>query len=258
MNRLSPLSILALALLACGVARAQSEDPEPPAAAATGARCVDAVLRKVQCSNPDDICKLLGARDPQAGSNLDAVFDFREQELGDGSKSYVFAHKPGADAYSYVPNFHFARVGDRLELIFDGKGVPTTYLTDRPKVNKHFQLERVMRADIPGMYKKRDVERWFWNGKEYALAFTRRTVEGSRDSKQNATTTDWDSKAQEVYKKSSTSWSHTVVAGDTLSRISAKYGVPIDEIMRQNDVANVASLRLGQTIRYDGWKVTAK
>ena len=257
MNRHSSVAPIVLSLLLAAICRA-----EPPASesssGAPGVRCVDVVLRKAQCSNPDEICLLLGARDPQAGSNLDAVFDFRKQDLGDGTEAYVFSHKPGADAYSYLPNFHFLRQGDKLELFFDGRGVPATYLTDRPRVNKRYQIERVSRADIPGMYKKRETERWFWTGKEYALAFTRLTVEGARDSKQNGTTTDWKAGAQEAYKKASTSWSYKIVAGDTLSKIAGKYGVPTDEIMRQNDIKNAGSLRLGETIHYDGWKVTAR
>src|ERR1041385_8982313 len=87
-----------------------------PAAAAT---CAEAVAGKVECSNPDEVCKLLlGDRDPNEGV-----------ELGDGGKGYVFAQRAGRDAYSVVPNYHFAKSGDRLELYFDGHGVPASYLT---------------------------------------------------------------------------------------------------------------------------------
>lgn len=257
MNRHSRVAAIVLSLLLAGVCRARSQESQE-SGGAPGVRCVDVVLRKARCSNPDEICRLLGARDPQAGSNLDAVFDFRIQDLGDGTEAFVFSHKPGADAYSYLPNFHFVRLGEKLELLFDGRGLPTAYLTDRPRVNKRYQLERVSRADIPGMYKKREAERWFWTGEEYALAFTRLTVEGAKDAKQNGTTTDWKPEAQEVYKKASASWSYKVASGDTLGRIAGKYGVSTDEIMRQNDIRNAGSLRLGQTIRYDGWKVTAR
>jgi len=235
-------------------AAAVADEPQ----AGPGASCIDAVLRKVQCSNPDEVCRILApGRDPRSGSNLEAVFDFRTQDLGDGTEAYVFSHRPGKDAYVYLPNFHFLRSGDKLVLFFDGRGVPASYLTDRPKLNGRYQIERVSRADT-GLYRKREAERWFWNGNQYALAFTRLTMEQAKDPKLNGVTTTWNGDAQEAYRQASQSWTHTVVAGDTLGAISKKFGVPADEIMRQNDIRNAGSLRLGQQIRYEGWKVTAR
>src|SRR5262245_66657296 len=105
---------LLLSLLAIDFRRAVAAD-EPQAG--PGASCIDAVLGKVQCANPDEVCRLLApGRDPREGSNVDAIFDFRKQDLGDGTEAYVFAHKPGKDAYVYLPNFHFLRSGDRLKL----------------------------------------------------------------------------------------------------------------------------------------------
>ena len=231
-------------------------------AAAAAATCAEAVVGKVQCSNAAEVCKLLlGERDPDEGVNFDGMFEFRVQELGDGAKGYVFAKPAGGDAYSVAPNFHFTLSGDRLELYFDGRGVPGSYLTDRPKVNGRFQIERVSRADIPGIYKNREAERWFWTGKEYAKAFTRRTVEQAKDSKLNGTETVWEKGAEAAFrnaKGSGGNWTHTVVAGDTLGGIAGKYGVSMDEIMRQNDIRSAASLRLGQKIRYEGWRINAR
>ncbi len=231
-------------------------------ASAAPATCAEAVVAKVPCSNAEEVCRqLVGDRDPNEGVDLDGMFEFRVQDLGDGTKGYVFMQRAGRDAYSVVPNFHFAKSGERLELYFDGHGVPASYLTDRPKVNGRFQIERLSRADIPGIYKKRDAERWFWNGSEYAKAFTRRTVEQAKDPKLNGTTTSWEPGAEAEYrnaKGSGGSWTHTVAAGDTLGAIASKHGVSIDEIMRQNDVKSAGSLRLGQQIRYEGWKLNAR
>jgi LysM domain len=246
--------LLSLCTVVAVAPRAAGDEPQ----AGPGASCIDAVLAKVQCANPDEVCRILApGRDPRSGSNVDAIFDFRTQDLGDGTQAYVFSHKPGKDAYVYLPNFHFLRNGDRLALFLDGKGVPVTYLVDRPKLNGRYQLERVSRADT-GLYRKREEERWFWNGSEYAVAFTRLTMEKAKDPKLNGVTTTWNGDAQEAYRKASKSWTHTVVAGDTLGAIAKKYGVSIDEIMRQNDIRNAAGLRLGQQIRYEGWKVTAR
>ncbi len=253
--RIRPTARVALLVLVLGAPPGIGAD-EPQAG--PGASCIDAVLRKVQCSNPDEVCRTLApGRDPRSGSNLEEVFDFRTQDLGDGTEGYVFSHRPGKDAYVYLPNFHFLRSGDKLALFFDGHGVPATYLTDRPKLNGRYQIERVSRADT-GLYRKREAERWFWNGHEYVLAFTRLAMEQAKDPKLNGVTTTWNGDAQEAYRKASTSWTHIVVAGDTLGAISKKFGVPADEIMRQNDIRNAAALRLGQQIRYEGWKVTAR
>ena len=224
--------------------------------------CADAVSSKVQCSNADEVCRhLMGERDPGEGVDFDGIFEFRVQELGDGTKGYVFAQRAGRDAYSVVPNFHFAMSGEQCELYLDGRGVLATYLTDRPKVNGRFQIERTSRADIPGIYKKRESERWFWTGSEYAKAFTRRTVEQAKDAKLNGTETVWEQGAEDAFrnaKGSGGSWTHTVVAGDTLGAIASKHGVSLEELMRQNDIRSAASLRLGQKIRYEGWKINAR
>jgi hypothetical protein len=67
-------------------ARAAAMADEPQAG--PGASCIDAVLRKVQCANPDEVCRVLApGRDPRSGSNLEGVFDFRTQGLGDGTEA---------------------------------------------------------------------------------------------------------------------------------------------------------------------------
>jgi hypothetical protein len=233
------------------------------AAPVRAATCIEAVLAKVECSNPDEVCRtILGpGRSPKESLDFESIFDFRVQELGDGTKGYVFAHRAGSDAYALVPNFHFAEKGGALVLSFDGKGLPSTYLTDRPRVNGRWQIERVRRADIPDLYRKREAERWFWTGSEYARAFSRVTVEQAKNPKENGVTTTWDPAAEAAYRTSGGSggsWTHTVVAGDTLGAIAKKHGVSVDEIMRQNDLRSAASLRLGQQIRYEGWKVSAR
>jgi LysM domain-containing protein len=249
------VTVLAV-LLAAGVARSEDEPRVP------GTSCVDAVLARVQCTNPEDVCRqILTGRDPHESIAFDSMFEVRQQDLGDGTIGYVFSRRGAGDAYALVPNFHFAPSGGALVLYFDGHGVPATYLTDRGKVNGRYQIERVTRADIPGLYKKRDAERWFWTGGEYAKAFTRLTIEQAKDPKLNGTTTTWDPAGEQAYRNAGGaggSWTHTVVAGDTLGAISAKHGVSIDEIMRQNDIRSAGSLRIGQKIRYEGWKVNAR
>jgi hypothetical protein len=240
-----------------GSARAGRSGESSPASG-TGS-CVDFVTANVQCANPEEACRLLlGDRDPHAGSNVDRIFDFRAQDLGDGTKAYVFAHRPGKDQYSFVPSYHFVRDGEKLVLVFDGRGLPTAYLTDHPKVNGRYQIERTSRADIAGLYRKREEERWFWTGREYAKAFSRMTVEQAKDPKLNGVTMTWNREVEELYRNAGRSWTHVVSRGDTLGGIAKRFGVTVEEIERQNDVRNAGSLRVGQQLRYESWKTYAR
>jgi hypothetical protein len=252
--RPSGIFIVTIFLASAGAGRPGESSP-----ASGSSSCVDFVVGNVQCANPEEACRLLlGDRDPHAGSNVDRIFDFRTQDLGDGTKAYVFAHRPGRDAYAFVPSFHFVRDGEKLALVFDGRGLPTTYLTDHPKVNGRYQIERTSRADIAGLYRKREEERWFWTGHEYAKAFSRVTIEQAKDPKLNGVTTSWNPETEELYRKAGRSWTHVVGSGDTLGAIAKRFGVPVEEIERQNDIRNAASLRIGQQLRFESWKTYAR
>ena len=221
--------------------------------------CVNAVQAIVRCSNPEEVCqRMLGGLDAYAGSTFSQLFESRSQDLGDGTEAYVFAQRPGSDPYAYVPSFHFVREGERLAILFDGQGRPSSYATGRPKVNGRYQIERTSTADIPGLYRKREVETWFWTGKEYARAFSKVTMDGSPDPKLNGTQILWSPDTQDLYQRSGASWTYRVQSGDTLSGIAKKLGVSVDEILRQNDIRNAQSLRLGQLLRYEEWKVNAR
>jgi len=240
-------------VLAAGPAAAEEESTSPSGS------CLEEVRERVACSNPDEVCRLLlKGRNPKSGADLDQIFEFKRQDLGDGTEAYVFAHRPGGDAYAYLPSYHFERRGNRLELYFDGGGLPVRYATDRPKVGGRFQIERVSVADIPGLYRKREVEVWFWSGNEYVRAFSRVAIEGASDKKLNGTTLVWNRDTEERYKAAAPSWTYTVKSGDTLSAIARRHGVSTEEIRVQNGIRDAGSLRLGQVIRYEGWKVNAR
>ncbi|MGH7857823.1 MAG: LysM peptidoglycan-binding domain-containing protein [Candidatus Binatia bacterium] len=227
--------------------------------AAPAGSCVDAILRRVPCSNPDEVCRqLLKGREAGSGATIESLFEFRTQDLGDGTEAYVFTHRSGADTYAYVTDLHFVKQGDRLVLLFDGDGVAATYATDRPRVKGRYQLERKTVADIPGLYRKREVETWFWTGEKYAKAYSRMTIDSAKDPSLNGSQIVWDRELEQVYKSASPSWTYTVKAGDTLSAIGKRFGASSEEIMRQNGVRSAGSLRIGQTLRYEGWKVNAR
>jgi hypothetical protein len=229
------------------------------ALAAGGGSCVDAVLARVAVSNPDEACRQVGERrDPRAPSNFSQRFDVSVQDLGDGTPVYVIQGRRGADPYAYVPSFHFVAAGGRLQLVFDAKGAPSSYVTDRPKVNGRWQIERVLEANIPSLYRKREVETWFWEGGQYVKAFSRVHVEGAQDAKRNGTRLVWNPATREAYQEAGDRWTYTVQSGDTLSGIARKKGVSSAEIARQNGVRDAGSLRIGQVLRYASWEVYAR
>jgi len=254
-KRLARTLVAFVLLVSFSSARAAESPPD----AGTGNSCVAFVLRSVRASNPEDVCRLLiGNRDPHGGSNVDRLFEFRTQDLGDGTPAYVFAHRPGKDAYAYVPSFHFVRDGEKLVLVFDGGGLPTSYLTDHPKVNGRYQIERASRADIANLYRKREDERWFWTGREYSKAFSRVTIEQAKDPKLNGVTVTWNPAAEEIYRKAGRSWTHVVRPGDTLGGIAKRYGVTVDELARQNGIASATGLQVGRELRFDSWKTYSR
>ena len=244
---------LRIATVACALATtALGAEASRPARASS---CVEELLSRVTVSNPEAVCRIAGERrDPRARSNFAQRFDLRMEDLGDGTPVYVLEGRRNEDPYAYVPNFHFAKSGGALELVYDGKGVPSTYAKHRPKVNRRYQIERVLRADIPGLYRKREVETWFWNGSEYAKAFSRVTIEGASDAKLNGTRLVWNPVMKEAYQQVGEPWTYTVQPGDTLSGISRKKGVSTTEIARQNGIRNAGSLRVGQVLRYESWE----
>ena len=47
-------------------------------------------------------------------------------------------------------------------------------------------------------------------------------------------------------------WTYTVVAGDTLSEIGMRFGVPYLEIARLNNITNPDKIRVGQRLLMPG------
>lgn len=226
-----------------------------------GSDCAAVIRAKVECSNADEICTLLLAQAaPGTGGNLDGVYDFETMDLGDGTTGYVFRYKTSGDPLAVQPNYTFVLDGGRLAVAFDGQGSPARYAKTRSKVNGRWQVERVVEANVPGLYRKREVETWFWpgSGTAYVRAFTRVTIEGAADPKLNGTKMLWNADAEEPYRKAGTSWTYTVKAGDTLGAIARKQRVSADEILRQNGIGSGATLRIGQALRYESWKVNAR
>lgn len=240
-------------LLFCAAGRAGAE--------AIGSDCAAVIRAKVECSNAEEICGLLLSQAaPGTGGNLDGVYDFETIDLGDGTVAYSFRYKTSGDPLAVQPNYHFVLDGGALALAFDGQGSPARFAKTRAKVNGRWQIERIVEANVPGLYRKREVETWFWPGKgsAYARAFTRVTIEQAADPKLNGTKMMWNPETEEAYRSAGTSWTYTVKAGDTLGAIARKQRVSADEILRQNGNLNATALRIGQALRYESWKVNAR
>jgi hypothetical protein len=226
----------------------------------TGASaCAESIRGRLGGADPGDVCTvLLAGSGVGAAANVDLLFDVETQDLGDGGEALVFRRKAGGDALSSRPSFHFVREGDRWALAFDARGADARYATDRPKVNRRYQIERVVEANVPGLYRKREVETWFWNGSSYARAFTRVSIQGAKEAKLNGDKMLWNPETEETYRGAGVSWTYEVKPGDTLSTISKKQGVGAAELSRQNGITATTTLRIGQKLRYESWKVNAR
>lgn len=253
-------TILIAALVALGTLPLRAEE-DPPPSGGSGTDCAAVLRAKVPAANADDVCRLLLTQAaPGTGGNLDGVYDFETRDLGDGETAYVFRFKTSGDPLAVQPNYHFVARGGELVLAFDGQGSPARYATDRTKVNGKWQIERVVEANVPGLYRKREVETWFWSPEAgtYQRAFTRVTIAGASEAKLNGTKMLWNAETEEAYRSAGTSWTYTVSAGDTLGAIARRKGTPASEIARQNGIGESSTLRIGQKLRYDSWKVNIR
>ena len=246
-----PLRIIVAILLLARIAVAQTE---------TGAdACAESIRGRLGGADPGEVCKvLLAGSGVGAAANVDLLFDVETQDLGDGEEALVFRRKAGGDALSARPSFHFVRSGDGWTLAFDAQGADARYATDRPKVNRRYQLERIVEANVPGLYRKREVETWFWDGSRYARAYTRVSISGAKDAKLNGAKMLWNPETEEAYRGAGVSWTYEVKAGDTLSTISQKKGVASAELVRQNGITGTTTLQIGQKLKYESWKVNAR
>ena len=231
-----------------------------PALADDGASaCAESVRFRLGGADPTDVCAvLLTGSGVGAAANVDLLFDVETQDLGDGNDAVVFRRKAGGDALSSRPSFHFVRADDGWTLAFDGKGADARYATDRPKVNRRYQIERIVEANVPGLYRKREVETWFWSGSKYARAFTRVSIQGAKEAKLNGDKLLWNSETEEAYRNAGVSWTYEVKGGDTLSTISGRQKVSAAELARQNGINATTTLRIGQKLRFESWKVNAR
>ncbi|MGH7806194.1 MAG: LysM peptidoglycan-binding domain-containing protein [Candidatus Binatia bacterium] len=230
------------------------------AIAETGASaCAESVRGRLGGADPGEVCAvLLAGSGVGAAANVDLLFDVETQDLGDGDEALVFRRKSGGDALSARPSFHFVRDGERWALAFDGQGADARYATNRPKVNRRYQIERVVEANVPGLYRKREVETWFWNGSAYARAFTRVSIQAAKDAQLNGDKMHWNPETEEAYRKAGVSWTYEVKGGDTLSTISKRQAVPSAELARQNGIGATTTLRIGQKLKYESWRVNAR
>jgi hypothetical protein len=246
-----PLRIIVAVLLLARIAVAETE---------TGASaCAESIRGRLGGADPAEVCKvLLAGSGVGAAANVDLLFDVETQELGDGEEALVFRRKGGGDALSARPSFHFVQSGEGWTLAFDAQGTDARYATDRPKVNRRYQIERIVEANVPGLYRKREVETWFWDGARYARAFTRISISGAKDATLNGAKMLWNPETEEAYRSAGVSWTYEVKAGDTLSTIAGKKGVSSAELAGQNGITAATTLRIGQKLKYESWKVNAR
>ncbi len=160
-----------------------------------GKAAVKYVLGKVKCSNPEEVCRIVfGGYSPEDPEDMKALLgrtSFEKEDLGDGTKCYIFEPPGGCGSYAAIFLYHFAKQGDRLVLLFDSGGLYCGHSTD--KVNGRYVIVQTWRADLC----MKDVELatracvWFWNGRRYVEAYTETTIHDAKDKSRIGTTVKW-------------------------------------------------------------------
>ena len=170
------------------------------------------IVQRVPCQNPEEITRIIwGDRikedfREEDFSRLVAATDFDIVEnIGDGRKAYVFYLLSDARQGLYRPNFHFIMRQGKLNLIFKSRKL-STYVTDRSKVNGHYEIIEGWRADLfDGINDDRvnlawGSTVWFWAGNKYVKAYTDYIIAEATDPSLLGTRREWEKETRPVYE----------------------------------------------------------
>ncbi len=173
------------------------------------------ILNSIQCQNPDDVSFILWGDQitknfqKEDFSRLAAATDFdMVDNIGNGQKAYVFYLLGSSRRGLYRPSFHFIKKQGKLVLIYKSHNV-SAYLTDKPKINGHYQIAEGWRADLfNGAYDDRvklawGSRRWFWTGNKYLPAYTDYTVKDAMEPSLLGKQREWNSETKSLYEAAS-------------------------------------------------------
>ncbi len=170
------------------------------------------ILQCVPCQNPEEISRIIwgdliteGFQEEDFSRLVSATDCDIVENIGDGQKAYVFYLLSGSRLGVYRPNFHFLKNQNKLMLLFKSRN-PSTYVTDRPKVNGRYEIEEGWRADIFDGINDDRVNLawgsmvWFWDGTQYLKAYTEYTIEDATDPSLLGTKREWEEDIRSLYE----------------------------------------------------------
>ena len=170
------------------------------------------ILNSVQCQNPKEVSSILwGDKINQSFEKQDylrlaAATDFDTvDDIGNGQKVFVFYLLGNARRGVHRPCFHFIKKQNKLMLVYKSHNV-STYVTDLPIINGHYQIAEGWRADLfNGKYDDRvklawGSRIWFWSGKKYLPAFTDYSVKDAIDPSLLGTKREWNTDTKSLYE----------------------------------------------------------
>ncbi len=221
------------------------------------------ILERVACANAHEAASIVFGEysvDLFEGEYYKIHTDFETQELGDGTRGYIFSPPGVSGQWAYRPNYHFVMEGDKLRLIFDGEGDSSRYLWNGPRYNGRYLIERGRRADTFGGIRDETItlayraEYFFWTGARYAGFLTVTEVLEAKDPRKKGVTRIWCEKEKEAFLNARVTWEHKVGRFDVLGKICKRHSTNMADVISQNHIEDPSVLRIGQLLTYDSRK----
>jgi hypothetical protein len=225
---------------------------------------IEWVLSKVECDNPEYLCRKMGFDNPELYVREGRAFhykgtDFEVQPLGDGTDCYVFEPPGGICAVRH----YFVKQRGKMRLLYEGSWC--WFLGHKPKVNGRYVMWEFDRYRDWSSDRRRVTTEtqtdtiFFWNGSEYVEAYTKAETYTdeelcSSDPVPMRTEVKWNQEAKDEFLKAPRTWAYTVEYGDTLAKIARQFETDMDEIVRQNGIENPDRIFEGQALTYDSRK----
>jgi beta-lactamase regulating signal transducer with metallopeptidase domain len=177
---------------------------------------IDVLNRYIQqcvpCQNPEEVSRIIWGDlisenfQKEHYSRIVAATDCDiVDDIGDGQSAYVFYLLTSSRQGAYRPNYHFIKEQNKLILLFKSPN-PSTYATDRSKVNGRYEIEEGWRADIFNGVNDDRISLawasavWFWSGNQYLKAYTEYTIKEATDPSLLGTRREWEKDIRSIYE----------------------------------------------------------
>lgn len=214
------------------------------------------VLDRVECTNPGDVADLVFGSGAVRASDVEPLhLDFETRDLGDGTTVHVFMVRSPKVWWGRKPNLHFVEQGERLEILFDGRGKSTSYWEEGYKVNGRYMLKVDWWEDEGGTAspprEMSNRRQWFfWNGNDYIPFYTVDLF----NQLDPPNIVGVNREALDDFRRARFTWEYEAEEGDTLEDIANRFCTTPEAIMKQNDLKESLILVGGRVLSFDSLK----